>query len=424
MNITNILFKVKDTFGGSKIRSHFTQIKNHFEADEDDSKQALDNLIQHAIKHVPYYRDQNLEDLTDFPVVNKAIIKSNFKLFQADNHPVKGLTKATTSGSTGTPFTVYQDKNKKSRNYGDTLYFGNRGGFFLGNKLVYLKIWIKEKMHAPWQYGIQKISTVNVTTLTEQKIQELLADFKNESHEVHTVLAYVSALEQIIRYCEKNNITDLGCKFSGVITMAEGLSPETRKKLEILFKCKVVARYSNLENGILAQQEIDKDYFLVNTASYLIEIFHPEKDEPVSDGTLGRIVLTDLYNYAMPLIRYDTGDLAVKGSRNGKTYLETVEGRKLDAVYNTSGEIVSSYIVAVIMWRYMEVTQFQLVQTGEKSYEFKINCPEGFTRNEELINDFKTYFGQHADFKLAFVDGIPLLNSGKHRKTVNLWKKQ
>src|SRR5690606_23460991 len=136
-------------------------IKNHFEADEDDSKQALDNLIQHAINHVPYYRDQNLEDLTDFSVVNKAIIKSNFKLFKADNHPVKSLTKATTSGSTGTPFTVYQDKNKKSRNYGDTLYFGNRGGFFLGNKLVYLKIWIKEKMHAPWQYGIQKISTVN-----------------------------------------------------------------------------------------------------------------------------------------------------------------------------------------------------------------------------------------------------------------------
>lgn len=423
MNITNILFKCKDCLNGSKITNNLNDIKNHLESNSRIPSEALNDLLIHVVKNVPYYRGYSDKSLNDFPIVDKSVIKTNFEAFKARNIENNGLVKMTTSGSTGTPFTVYQNKDKKIRNHADTLYFGKFGGYVLGNRLIYLKIWVKEKMHGSWLYKLQSISPIDVISLNDREIESMFESFKNNSKRVHSVLGYVSALEQIIRYCEKNKIDDLGCKFSGVITMSEGLSNETRRKLQELFKCPVVSRYSNLENGIIAQQEINNDYFLVNTASYLVEIFHPDRDELVSDGSLGRIVVTDLYNYAMPMIRYDTGDMGIKILRDRKTYLKTVEGRKLDLLFDTSGEIVSSYIMYKNMWQYNEIQQYQLVQVGEKSYEFKINCPQGFTSESQLINEFKSYLGEDADFKVSYVDGIPLLNSGKHRKTVNLYRK-
>ncbi|MGC1633301.1 MAG: CoF synthetase [Gelidibacter sp.] len=423
MNITKISFEIKECLDGSKIGCHYIDIKDHIESKNDLPSIALDHLLLHVRKNVPYYRTIAFKNLNDLPIVNKSIIRSNFREFRALNFSEKELIKITTSGSTGTPFTIYQDKNKKSRNYADTLYFGNKGGYHLGNKLVYLKIWIKEKMHHSLRYKLQNISTIDVKNLTDTKIKKLIEEFKHKTHQVHVVLGYVSALEQIIRYCEKHHINDLHCKFSGVITMAEGLSSVTRRKLQKLFKCHVVSRYSNLENGIIAQQEIDGDNFLVNTASYFVEILHPNQDEPLEDGFLGRIVLTDLYNFATPIIRYDTGDMGIKIKHDGKTYLTTVQGRKADIIFNTSGEITSTYIVPTTLWNYLEIEQFQLLQVGEKSYVFKINCPSGFTKELQLVNEFKAHLGIDAEFKFIYVDGIPLLNSGKHRQTVNLYVK-
>ena len=423
MSITSILFKLKDSLDGSKIRHHFIEIKNHFDSQKESDSTDLNNLLSQAVKNVPYYSDTDFKSLSNFPIVNKSIIKTDFEKFRAINFEDKGLIKMITSGSTGTPFTVYQNKNKKARNYGDTLYFGNVGGYYLGNKLIYLKIWVKSKMQGPWQYKLQNIKPVDVINLNDSEIKSLIESFNNSPKQVHSVLGYVSALERIIKYCEKNNITDLKSKFSGVITMSEGLSKETRIKLQKLFKCQVVSRYSNLENGIIAQQEAETENFLVNTASYVIEIFHPENDEILVDGCLGRIVITDLYNYAMPLIRYDTGDLGRKVMLNGKTYLTCVEGRKLDLLFNTAGETVSSYIMYKNMWQYTEIEQYQLIQVGEKSYEFKINCPEGFNKEFQLVKEFKSYLGDDADFQVSYVDEIPLLDSGKRRKTVNLYRK-
>lgn len=422
MNKTRVLFNIKDFLGGLKISDHYKDIKNHFESKTETHISTLSKLQLHISNNVPYYQHINCSDLNNFPVVNKSIIKSNFEAFRATNLEAKDLLTMTTSGSTGTPFSVYQDKDKKARNYADTLYFGKLGGYQLGNRLLYFRIWVKEKMQASWLYKLQHISTIDVQNLNDSEIKKLIENFKNHPHQTHTVLGYVSALENIIRYCEKNKITNFQCDFSGVITMSEGLLKETRLKLQELFQCPVVSRYSNIENGIIAQQERNSDYFLVNTASYRLEIFHPERDELLQDGLLGRIVLTDLFNYAMPLIRYDTGDIGIKEIINGTTYLKTVEGRKLDLLFDTSGQLITSYLIGRNMWNYLEIEQYQLIQVGEKSYEFKINCPTGFKKETQLVNEFKSYLGEDADFKVIYVEGIPLLNSGKHRKTVNLYR--
>jgi len=125
----------------------------------------------------------------------------------------------------------------------------------------------------------------------------------------------------------------------------------------------------------------------------------------------------------MPLLRYDTGDIgSIEHGSNGVLLLKTVEGRKLDVLFDSKGNIVSSYIMYKNMWKYTEVLQYQLIQTGQKDYLFKINCNRPFEKEEQLTSEFKEYLGSDSNFKIEYVDEIVLLDSGKRRKTVNLYK--
>ena len=128
----------------------------------------------------------------------------------------------------------------------------------------------------------------------------------------------------------------------------------------------------------------------------------------------------------MPLIRYDTGDMGIMNEvliEGRKTLvLSHIEGRKLDRIYNTKGDLISSYIVYKNMWNYPEIEQYQFVQVSKEEYVFKISMKSKFKRENELINEFKSYVGLDADFKVEYVDEIPLLNSGKRKKVMNISK--
>ena len=92
----------------------------------------------------------------------------------------------------------------------------------------------------------------------------------------------------------------------------------------------------------------------------------------------------------------------------------------MDVIYNTNNELVSSFIITNGMWKYYEILQYQFIQKTSNEYIFKINCPEGFSREKELELDFKNLLGSDARINFEFVNEIPLLSSGKRKKVVNL----
>ena len=184
----------------------------------------------------------------------------------------------------------------------------------------------------------------------------------------------------------------------------------------------MVSRYSNEENGVLGQDEGENNVFPINEADYIVEILDEDGNE-VKDGIQGRIVVTDLFNYAMPMIRYDTGDFAAVEVRevNGrkKRCLTNFSGRKVDVIFNTKGKALSPYTITNHMWSFPDVTQFQVIQTGEKQYRLKLNVPKTFARETEVIELMKQLLGQDAEIVMERVDEIPVLASGKRRYIVN-----
>ena len=365
--------------------------------------------------------------LIDFPVINKSTIKEQQGRFIANNIDKSNRISVTTSGSTGTPFTTFHDRNKKQRNYADTLYFAGLSGYKPGHRLFYLKIWVEKKMKSRMEYWMQNIVPVDVLHFNDFEIESLIKRMES-THSTCSILGYASALEAICKYLDKCNYEPVDSNIKSVIAISESLNDYTRTAIEKYFKVPVVSRYSNLENGIIAQQiPLDRSLrYLINTASYNVEILKLDSDEQAAEGELGRIIITDFFNYALPMIRYDTGDIGTvefDHSNRNRKYFTHVEGRKLDILFDTKGKLISSFLVYKNMWQYSEIEQYQLIQETSKQYTFKINTSLPFKNEAKLVDEFKTLLGMDADFRIEYVSEIPLLSSGKRKKIVSNLKK-
>ncbi|MCX8491158.1 MAG: hypothetical protein ORN54_08830 [Cyclobacteriaceae bacterium] len=425
--LRNLFFWAFDHVTGGSVRSHLKDIEKIMSFSNAEMAVAisarLTNILNYATSTTPFYfQYRGIEDIQQFPVLDKNSIRVKLDHLLSEEFTAKERIPAITSGSTGTPFKTFQSKEKNSRNTADTMFFANLAGYQLGNKLYYFKIWSEYNKKSKFRQYIQNIFPVDVLNL-KSKASTVIDELNTNKRSV-SLLGYVSAFETLCKELDRGNRLDPKLKVQSIITMSEGLDDYTKQVGQKYFGCPVLSRYSNIENGILAQQTLaDPINFLINRASYFIEILHIEKDEPVPNGVLGRIIVTDFFNRVMPMIRYDTGDLGVKDIRSiegvSQDVLTRIEGRKLDQIFNTRGELISSYIVYKNMWSYTEIEQYQFVQKGKREYVFKISTPNKFEKEHQLVNEFKSYLGQDAVFKVEYVQEIPLLSSGKRKKVVN-----
>lgn len=431
MNFRKNIFYLNDRLRGGVISTHIKDIA-HILKDPHaaDSKNLIEirinKLIQHAIKNVSYYKKfgvlKDSVNLSSFPVINKNIIRDNLDDFISNGYVKEKLTRVVTSGSTGTPFGVYHDRVKKARNTADTIHFGSLAGYIIGTQLSYLKVWTVVNRKNRIKAWLENILAIDVTSMSDIEIKKMIYKLRTDKNK-KAFLGYASALESICRYLDKNEPDTRINNVSAIIAMSEGITENSKERIKHFFGVQPVSRYSNVENGILAQQSVDgSDEFVINWASYHVEILDINSNKRMPNGKSGRIVITDLFNYAMPMIRYDTGDIGIMDySKDGnRLVLKNVEGRRMDMVFDTKGDLVSSFTITNNMWLYPEIKQYQFIQVSHSEYLFKLNLTEEFKRERDLIKEFRKYFGEDAIIYIEYVKEIPLLNSGKRKKVMNL----
>lgn len=423
------VFWINDWLQGGRITTHYkdlVSLLNNPGRKFLDLNQsiALKSLLDHSVHTTRFYSVYKYYgSINDFPVINKSIIKDNFTDFLSVKYDVADLHKVTTSGSTGAPLTIYQDKVKRARHQADNIFFSEIAGYKIGTRLYYLRVWNELNRKNPIRRLMQNIVMVDAGNLSDESFESLISRIRSDNS-TKSLLAFSSTYEALSHFLAKN--PDQGSlNISSIITMSETLPDGSKLILREAFNCPVVSRYSNMENGFLAQQCIEENNeYHLNEASYYFELLHPDKDEPVGAGLPGRIVVTDLFNYAMPMIRYDTGDMGILEERSlcgrpGRVF-SRVEGRKVDFIYDTKGNLLSPHVITNTMWKYSsEVRQFQFIQNGKDHYLIKLNCPaSSFTRNDELVSELRNYLGKNAVISMDFVDEIPLLASGKRKKII------
>jgi phenylacetate-CoA ligase len=430
--LRNKAFWLVDGLKGGKIKGHLEEQKLGIEQPNSSKAKSikdhhLNALLKHALTTTPYYKAlKNAHAIEDFPVIRKSIIQDDFEAFESEVYKDADNFKVSTSGSTGVPFFLYQNTGKRQRNHGDVIYFLNQSGFQIGNRLYELEVWRGHNQKGNLKAKLQNVVQYDISKLTDERIKLFLSLLKSNKQS-KIMLGFASAYEMIAQYLEKNNISYKDLGLIAAVANSEYLNPYTKLTLGKHLNTTVLSRYSSEEIGIIAHQTLKSpNTFVLNHASYHIELLNFNDDEPVKPGEFGRIVVTDLFNYAMPIIRYDTGDIAKLGfSEAGVMEFTQIEGRKMDLIYDSKGNIISSFLVYTKFYKYYHLLkQYQFIQQGEKTYELKLNLQgEGFEHETKLINDIKSDFGEDAQVTISYVDEIPALASGKRRKVINNYKK-
>jgi phenylacetate-CoA ligase len=192
--------------------------------------------------------------------------------------------------------------------------------------------------------------------------------------------------------------------------------------MEAAFGCPVVDRYANSENGFLACSLPHDGRLHVNRASYWFEFLRLDSDEPAGTGEQARVVVTDLYARAMPLIRYETGDLAIVGDvvDDEVRTLQAIEGRRADVLRTSAGVMISAATMDTILVPFGGIARYQLVQRGADDFVLRVvHGSERYTA-EELTVWLRLLLGSDVRISVEFTADIPDEPNGKYRTLVHL----
>ena len=159
------------------------------------------------------------------------------------------------------------------------------------------------------------------------------------------VMGYSSSLATLSDELLKRNL-HLSHRARGVITTAENLTPDRRRLISEYFQAPITNRYGQREFGFWSLQNCEAwpEGFHINTELVLPEVLRDD-GSPAAPRESGQLVLTHLSNYAMPFIRYATGDRAALAARpcacgRGFPLIERLEGRLGECLRTPSGKIL------------------------------------------------------------------------------------
>ena len=368
--------------------------------------------------------------------MNKADLIANYDKLKVDESEIPGqigpVYVQKTSGSTGTPFKIYQDTLKRARRVAELKYFGEIVGFKSHDKLIHLRAWNRYQNKSASQSKNENIVPFDISRMGDSDLKELFRLIYDEK--AVCLRCYASPFKLIADYARRH---PKECPRSRTLKISiaggEMLEDETRAMVKKYLGGDIISQYANEECGILAQERTPTscadNVMYMNNASYFIEVLKFDRDEPAAYGELGRIVITDLHNYAFPVIRYDNGDAAMlqlpNEFSNGYPVIGKLYGRRLDIVYTTKGEPIHPIALGREFKHYEKIRQWQFVQKGETDYSIRISLFAAEDKDEvlKIEKPLRDIIGNDALLHFDFVEEIPVLASGKRKMVVNEYKK-
>lgn len=422
-------FWMLDKTKGGKIREYYDQIRYAWKegSSVEETEKKIQDLIAHAVKTTDFYKDYPEDiSLKDLPVVNKDTFRQQYDRFISSTYKDAPDNRVMcTSGSTGTPLRMIQNRDKIRHNTAGGIFLGAAAGYYIGMKEAFIRVWVNNVKKSKFQLIQENMIMMDSSRMDEQALAEMFHTI--EKKKVKCLVGYSSALGELSDYIRRSGKDCSNCSVRAIIPISETMPEPVRRTLEKQFGCPVRAWYSNEENGIMGLQNEKDEGYRIDTETYYYEILKMDSDEPAEPGELGRIVITDLFNYAFPILRYDNGDtaVAVRKEKNGrfKLYLSELYGRRSDLIYDCKGNAVTPYIITNNLWDIEGVKQYRFIQEDVKDYTIWLNGDLAKMDQEEILGRIRPYLGDEARIKVEIVDEIPVLASGKRKYIENRCEK-
>jgi phenylacetate-CoA ligase len=398
----------------------------------------LTKMIRYAYNEVPLYRKRfdehgvypnnikDFRDLTRFPLLTKKDLRDHPEGFIADRKRGEALIPFKTGGSTGKSVTVYYDFDSMERMVGSSLRSFRWSGWDLGEPTG--RIW----GNPPELKGIK---TKLRNTLIEPQIfldtmrldDGAVRDFAVRWRSLKPTLlhGHSHSLYMFAKYCLKLSIDKIRPK--GIISTSMMLIPSERRVIEEAFDCPVTDLYGSEEVGLMAAECQQHRGMHINMENNFIEIVN-DAGQPVAPGQEGAIVITTLWNKAMPLIRYKIEDVGVISDRTcpcgrGLTILEEVRGRIADFIVRRDGSLVAGVsLVERTLTAFPGIDQMQIVQKELDDIVLNIVRGAGFSgaTEQQLRDEFEGVFGSSINLVFNYVIAIAPEQNGKFRFSISM----
>lgn len=312
-----ILF-ILDLYQQTSIRKYYNGFRKTLNLSRDEikryQKNKLVNIINYSIENVPYYREEFkdwkiiyktnvFEYFNELPILDRELLQKNNDSLISEKYDKSHLGKSSSSGTTGMPINYYYSKESLSAGVATVILSYSLSGWQLGEKSLH--IWGNPTSVKHWSKFPSKVkrlikNQVNLpsTAFNLPENYERLLKFII-SKKFKSIDGYTTAIYELAKFIEDNNLNSINAGY--VFTTAENLQKYQQEIIERnigpvsdLYGCAEI-------NGIAIKPIKQDEYIIIDTHVYV---------ETIDEGNdLKSILVTDLDNYAMPLIRYKVGDL-------------------------------------------------------------------------------------------------------------------
>lgn len=402
-------------------------------------REKLALLVDHCARHVPFYRDLfrarglKSEQVREFAALREAGIRickedvrSAGDAILAETSNKGRLLKIATSGSTGVPGLFYKSMDTECRRqalkYRAEDWIGKAMGTrttMIWGRLPPRHLYIRMGRFLYWRYqNYQFLSAYDIGP-------EALVHHIEEMTRFGTVFieSYVTAVHQMAKVMAARRIAPPPT-LKGIVVGAEQLIDDQRQMIEASFRCPVYNRYGSSEFKNIASECSERQGLHINSDHLLVEVVD-ENDRPVMDQ-VGNIVVTDLGNYDMPLIRYSIGDRGVFASTNcscGRPFplLKSINGRIADRLITRSGREIHDMFFVHSLSRAAGIAKFRAVQKSLDRVQVDLELDgsvSGAIVSADVRSRLEDLTRQGIEVAVNFVDAVPLTSAGKLRHFV------
>lgn len=394
-------------------------------------------ILDHAAERCAFYRErwprdapfapgEALDRLADLPVIRKRDLQDAADRLRANPAP-RRITRKVTGGSTGQTVTVYKDRRALAHEMAASwlgygwfgVRIGDRAARFWGSPHT-----LKRRLRfAAADFAMHRIR-FSAFAFGEDELERYWK--RCLRFRPQYFYGYVSMLEEFARYLRRRGHDGAALGLKAVITTSEVLLATQREVLQEVFNAPVQNEYGCGEVGAIAY-ECERGSLHIMGDNLIVELITPE-GKPAQVGETGEVVVTDLNNRAMPLIRYALADFGVPGEPCdcGRPFpvLERIWGREYDFVESPSGRRYHGeflmYFFEDLRARGVPVQQFQVIQHDADRLEVAVILPGGAGEEERVGRELEDRL-PGMKISVRRVDAIERAPSGKMHIIQNPW---
>jgi len=364
------------------------------------------------------------DDFLRLPVLTKTEIRSNMSELVSRGFRLESLQQSKTGGSTGKSLELYFTEECSELRNACARRHDRWSGWEIGEPVAavwgnpHYPVTTKEKLK---QWMLAPIIYLDTMSINEKAVLDFVKEWNKARPTL--LMGHAHSILVLAQFLRELGVNDIRPK--GILSTSMMLIPSERKIIEEVFGIKVTDRYGCEEVSLIGCECEKHEGMHLNIEHLFIE-FIKDDDTPAAAGEPGKIVVTDLMNRAMPLIRYQVEDVGVPSDRKcscgrGLPLMESITGRVADFLIKQDGSLVAGVsLIENTLTKIPGIVQMQIVQDSIDSIMLLVVPGKDFYENNkiELLNYFKNLFGETVSIDIKLIQAIQPEPSGKYRFSI------